>query len=609
MNKTILEVTQNIIDRSKTSREIYLNRVKEASSKEVNRSKVGCSNLAHTIAPMSKQEKEAMSKMETPNIAIVTSYNDMLSAHEPFSVYPSLIKRTLLNEGATAQVASGVPAMCDGVTQGFEGMELSLFSRDNIAMGTAIGLSHNVYDGAIYLGVCDKIVPGLLIGALSFGHLPAIFMPAGPMPSGISNKKKALVRQEYAQGKVDKDALFKVESASYHSSGTCTFYGTANSNQMLLEMMGLQMPNSSFVNANTQLRDELTQEASRKLLNLTEYKNNFTPIADIVTEKSFVNAIVGLMATGGSTNHTIHLIAMARAAGITLNWDDFNMISEVTPLLCKLYPNGTADVNHFRDAGGMSVVIHELIEAGLVHEDVNTIAGFGLKNYIVEPSLNDNKLVFNKGATVSRDKDIISSVDAPFSSEGGITLLEGNIGRSIIKTSALKEEHLYIKAPAMVFSTQEELKDAFKNNELNKDFVAVVKFQGPKANGMPELHGLLPSLGVLQDKGYKVAIITDGRMSGASGKVPSAIHLVDEAAEGGMISRIENGDIICLDVKNKKLKLEVKAEEFIKRSVKATDLSKNRYNYGRNLFSNVRSTTSNAEEGATIFDIIGKERG
>lgn len=609
MNKTILEVTQNIIDRSKTSREIYLNRVKEASSKEVNRSKVGCSNLAHTIAPMSEVEKEAMSNMETPNIAIVTSYNDMLSAHEPFSVYPSLIKRTLLNEGATAQVASGVPAMCDGVTQGFEGMELSLFSRDNIAMGTAIGLSHNVYDGAIYLGVCDKIVPGLLIGALSFGHLPAIFMPAGPMPSGISNKKKALVRQEYAQGKVDKDALFKVESASYHSSGTCTFYGTANSNQMLLEMMGLQMPNSSFVNANTQLRDELTQEASRKLLNLTEYKNNFTPIADIVTEKSFVNAIVGLMATGGSTNHTIHLIAMARAAGITLNWDDFNMISEVTPLLCKLYPNGTADVNHFRDAGGMSVVIHELIEAGLVHEDVNTIAGFGLKNYIVEPSLNDNKLVFSKGATVSRDKDIISSVDAPFSSEGGITLLEGNIGRSIIKTSALKEEHLYIKAPAMVFSTQEELKDAFKNNELNKDFVAVVKFQGPKANGMPELHGLLPSLGVLQDKGYKVAIITDGRMSGASGKVPSAIHLVDEAAEGGMISRIENGDIICLDVKNKKLKLEVKAEEFIKRSVKATDLSKNRYNYGRNLFSNVRSTTSNAEEGATIFDIIGKERG
>ncbi|WP_122893048.1 phosphogluconate dehydratase [Arcobacter peruensis] len=608
MNEIILEVTNNIIERSKQSREIYLNRVKEASIKGVNRSKVGCSNLAHTIAPMNEQEKELMSDKVTPNIAIVTSYNDMLSAHEPFSVYPSLIKRTLLNEGATAQVASGVPAMCDGVTQGYEGMELSLFSRDNIAMGTAIGLSHNVYDGAIYLGVCDKIVPGLLIGALSFGHLPAIFMPAGPMPSGISNKEKALVRQEFAQGKVDEKALFKVEAASYHSSGTCTFYGTANSNQMLLEMMGLQLPNSSFVNANTQLRDELTQEASKTLLNLTEYKNNFTPIADIIDERSFVNAIVGLMATGGSTNHTIHLIAMARAAGIIINWDDFNMISSVTPLLCRLYPNGSADVNHFRDAGGMSVVISELINAGLVHEDVNTIVGRGLKNYIVEPSLIDNKLKFNKGAIISRDKDIVSSVEAPFSKEGGITLLKGNIGRSIIKTSALKDEHLYIKAPAMVFSTQDELKNAFKEGLLNKDFVAVVKFQGPKSNGMPELHGLLPSLGVLQDKGFKVAIVTDGRMSGASGKVPSAIHLVDEAAKGGAIALIEDGDMICLDVKKGTLNIEIPAEEKIRRSIKKVDLSANHYNYGRNLFSSVRDNISSAEEGATIFDIIGKER-
>ena len=608
MNKIILEVTENIINRSKESREIYLNRVQEATSKEVNRSKMGCSNLAHTVAPMSNEEKKSMADMITPNIAIVTSYNDMLSAHEPFSVYPALIKRTLLNEGATAQVASGVPAMCDGVTQGFEGMELSLFSRDNIAMGTAIGLSHNVYDGAIYLGVCDKIVPGLLIGALSFGHLPAMFMPAGPMPSGISNKEKAAVRQEFAQGKVDKSELFKVESSSYHSSGTCTFYGTANSNQMLLEMMGLQLPNSSFVNANTHLRDELTQEAAKKLLNLTEFKNNFTPISEIINEKSFVNAIVGLMATGGSTNHTIHLIAMARAAGIILNWDDFNMISKATPLLCKLYPNGSADVNHFRDAGGMSVVIHELINAGLVHEDVNTVVGYGLKNYIVEPSIEDKKLVFNAGATLSRDKDIISSVKEPFSNEGGITLLEGNIGRCIIKTSALKDEHLFIKAPAMVFSSQDELKEAFKNDLLNKDFVAVVKYQGPKANGMPELHGLLPSLGVLQDKGYKVAIITDGRMSGASGKVPSAIHLVDEAANGGIISLIEDGDIICLDVKNGKLNLEIKSEERIRRKIKKIDLSKNQYNYGRNLFSNIRSNITSAEEGATVFDIVGKER-
>jgi len=608
MNEIILEVTNNIIERSKTSREIYLNRVKEASNKGVNRSKVGCSNLAHTIAPMNEQEKELMSDKVTPNIAIVTAYNDMLSAHEPFSVYPSLIKRTLLNEGATAQVASGVPAMCDGVTQGYEGMELSLFSRDNIAMGTAIGLSHNVYDGAIYLGVCDKIVPGLLIGALSFGHLPAIFMPAGPMPSGISNKEKALVRQEFAQGKVDEKALFKVEAASYHSSGTCTFYGTANSNQMLLEMMGLQLPNSSFVNANTHLRDELTQEASKTLLNLTEYKNNFTPIADIIDERSFVNAIVGLMATGGSTNHTIHLIAMARAAGIIINWDDFNMISSVTPLLCRLYPNGSADVNHFRDAGGMSVVISELINAGLVHEDVNTIVGRGLKNYIVEPTLKENKLVFNKGAIISRDKDIVSSVEAPFSNEGGITLLKGNIGRSIIKTSALKDEHLYIKAPAMVFSTQDELKNAFKEGLLNKDFVAVVKFQGPKSNGMPELHGLLPSLGVLQDKGFKVAIVTDGRMSGASGKVPSAIHLVNEAAKGGAIALIEDGDMICLDVKKGTLNIEIPAEEKIRRTIKKVDLSSNHYNYGRNLFSSVRDNISSAEEGATIFDIIGKER-
>lgn len=608
MNKVILEVTQTIINRSKKSREVYLKRVKDLSSRDINRSKVGCSNLAHTIAPMSDKEKKSMIDMISPNIAIITSYNDMLSAHEPFSVYPSLIKRTLLNEGATAQVASGVPAMCDGVTQGFEGMELSLFSRDNIAMGTAIGLSHNMYDGAMYLGVCDKIVPGLLIGALSFGHLPAMFVPAGPMPSGISNKKKAEVRQEFAQGKVGKDELLRVESESYHSSGTCTFYGTANSNQMLLEMMGLQLPNSSFVNANTHLRDELTQEASRKLLDLTKYKNNFTPIANIVNEKSFVNAIVGLMATGGSTNHTIHLIAMARAAGIILNWNDFDMISQVTPLLCKLYPNGSADVNHFRDAGGMSVVIYELINAGLVHEDVNTVVGFGLKNYIVEPALKDNSLVFNEGATVSRDKNVVSSVETPFSKEGGMTLLEGNIGRSIIKTSALKEEHLYVKAPAVVFTTQEELKEAFRKGELEKDFVAVVKFQGPKANGMPELHGLLPSLGVLQDKGFNVAIVTDGRMSGASGKVPSAIHLVNEGIETGAISIIEDGDIICLDVKNKKLSLELDANEKIKRFAKKPDLSTNHYNYGRNLFSSVRKNISSAEEGATIFDIPGEER-
>jgi len=608
MNETILKVTKNIINRSKESRAIYLERVKEARSGSVNRANVGCSNLAHAMAPMDEKEKSSLSNMETPNFAIITAYNDMLSAHEPYSVYPPLIKRTLMSEGATAQVSSGVPAMCDGITQGQEGMELSLFSRDNIAMATAVGLSHNVYDGAIYLGVCDKIVPGLLIGALSFGHFPSIFIPAGPMHSGISNTKKAQVRQEFAAGKVDENVLLKVESASYHSSGTCTFYGTANSNQMLLEMMGLQLPNSSFVNTNTQLRDELTQEASRQVLNMTAFKSNYKPIADIIDERSFVNAIVGLMSTGGSSNHTIHLIAMANAAGIILNWDDFDSISKVTPLLCKLYPNGSADVNHFRDAGGMSVVIHQLMEAGLIYEDVETVVGRGLKNYIVEPTLQDNNLIFEQGATKSRDENVISSFVKPFSKEGGLKVLTGNIGRSIIKTSALKEEQLYIKAPAIVFQSQEELKEAFSKNLLEKDFIAVVRYQGPKANGMPELHGLLPSLGVLQDKGFKVAIVTDGRMSGASGKVPAAIHLVDEAAKGGVISLIQDNDIICLDVAKGVLTLDVKQEELQKRISISANLGKNRYKYGRELFSSIRNSISSAEEGASIFDIVGKER-
>jgi len=608
MNKTILEITENIIERSKESRAIYLQRVEKSKTKGVCRTALGCSNLAHAIAPMNEKEKESLIATKNANIAIITSYNDMLSAHEPYSVYPSLIKRTLMLEGATAQVSAGVPAMCDGVTQGQEGMELSLFSRDNIAMGTAIGLSHNVYDGAVYLGICDKIVPGLLIGALSFGHLPAIFIPAGPMTSGISNSKKSHVRQDYAAGKVDKTAMLKVEAASYHSSGTCTFYGTANSNQMLLEMMGLQLPNSSFVNTNTQLRDVLTQEASKKILGMTSVKDNYTCIADIIDERSFVNAIVGLMATGGSSNHTIHIIAMAKAAGIVLNWDDFDAISKVTPLLCRLYPNGSADVNHFRDAGGMSVIIHELIEAGLVFEDVQTVVGKGLKNYIVEPSLENNKLVFTKGPKVSRDINVVSSYAKPFSKEGGLKLLKGNIGRSVIKTSALRENHLYIKAPAIVFSSQDELQSAFKKGLLEKDFVAVVKYQGPKSNGMPELHGLLPALGLLQDKGFNVAIVTDGRMSGASGKVPSAIHLVNEAAKGGVISLIRDNDIICLDVLKGELNVEVTQEELNKRVEEKPDVSHNVYGFGRDLFSSVRYCVSSAEEGASIFDLPGKEK-
>jgi phosphogluconate dehydratase len=532
----------------------------------------------------------------------------MLSAHEPFKLYPALIKRTLADLGATAQVAGGVPAMCDGVTQSQPGMELSLFSRDNIAMGTAIGLSHNVYDGALYLGVCDKIVPGLLMGALAFGHLPGMFVPAGPMPSGISNAQKAKVRQEFAKGDVDKEALQKVESASYHSSGTCTFYGTANSNQMLLEMMGLQLPNSSFVNTNTPLRELLTEHAAKEILQMTQILGSYKPIAEIIDERSFVNAIVGLMATGGSTNHTMHLIAMARVAGIILEWEDFDALSKVTPLLCKMYPNGQADVNHFREAGGMATVIDQLLNAGVIHEDVQTVVGKGLERYVVEPVIEDNKLVFKEGAKVSRDESVISSVESPFSHEGGLKLLTGNIGESVIKTSALKEEQLFIEAPAVVFNSQEELQTAFKKGKLERDFIAVVRYQGPKSNGMPELHGLMPPLGVLQDRGFKVAIITDGRMSGASGKVPSAIHMSPEAADGGVLAKINDGDMICFDVKNGKIKLLVDEKLFNLREDADIDLSSNRYGFGRELFVAMRESVSSAKEGATLFDISGKER-
>ena len=608
MNQIVQEVTNRIIERSKKSRDIYLQRIEEAKNHGVNRKKLSCSNIAHAMAPMSESEKSSISAMQKPNIAIITAYNDMLSAHEPFKLYPSLIKRTLSDLGATAQVAGGVPAMCDGVTQSQPGMELSLFSRDNIAMGTAIGLSHNVYDGALYLGVCDKIVPGLLIGALSFGHLPAMFVPAGPMPSGISNAQKAKVRQDFAKGNVDENALMEVESASYHSSGTCTFYGTANSNQMLMEMMGLQLPNSSFVNTNTPLREALTEYASKNILSMTEILGNYKPISEIVDERSFVNAIVGLMATGGSTNHTMHLIAMARACGIILSWDDFDALSKVTPLLCRMYPNGSADVNHFRDAGGMSAVIHNLLQAGLVHADVETVVGKGLEKYVVEPKLEDGKVIFSEGVKVSKDKTVIASISEPFSKEGGLKLLDGNMGRGVIKTSALKKDQLLIKAPAIVFESQDELQNAFKNGELNRDFIAVVRYQGPKANGMPELHSLMPPLGVLQDQGYKVAIITDGRMSGASGKVPSAIHLSPEAINGGVLAKIQNGDMICFDVENGKIELLLDDEVINSRGINQPNLSQNRYDFGRELFVSMRQSVGSAEYGACLFDISGKER-
>ena len=607
-NKIILEVTETIIKRSQISRAIYLKRIKDAHHTIVERSHLSCSNLAHAIAPCSSHEKADLQSRNQENIAIVTAYNDMLSAHQPFATYPSLIKRILNFNGATAQVAGGVPAMCDGVTQSQPGMELSLFSRDTIAMSSAIALSHNMFDGAIMLGVCDKIVPGMFIGAMNFGHLPIVFAPAGPMPSGISNTQKAAVRQEFAEGKVGKNELFKAESASYHSAGTCTFYGTANSNQMLMEIMGLHLAGSSFVNANTPLRDALTEAVTLKLLEFSPLGENYMPIGKMIDEKSFVNALVGLLATGGSSNHTLHLIAMARACGIILTWDDFDALSQITPLLCKMYPNGSADVNHFHSAGGMPVVISELLSAGLLHEDVDTIMGKGLHNYIKEPHLKDGKLDFKTSTGKSRNTDVISSVQNPFSHEGGIKVLKGNIGRSVIKTSALKSEHRVITAPAKVFLSQEALKEAFQKDELNMDFIAVLPYQGPKANGMPELHGLLPSMGVLQDRGFKVAIITDGRMSGASGKVASAIHLCPEAKDGGVISKIIDGDIISLDCNNGTLKVDVEESVLTNRLEKIDGLKNSTFGFGRELFALMRKSVNSAEEGACSFELPGDEK-
>jgi len=607
MHNTILEVTQNIVKRSAKSRAIYLQRIKQAHNTVVERKHLGCSNLAHAIAPCSAQEKASLVQMKGENIAIVSAYNDMLSAHQPFVNFPPLIKRTLSLAGASSQFAGGVAAMCDGVTQSQPGMELSLFSRENIAQSTAIALSHNMFDGAILLGVCDKIVPGMFIGAMKFGHLPMIFAPAGPMESGISNSEKAKIRQEYAQKKVGRDELLKAESASYHSAGTCTFYGTANSNQMLMEIMGLHMAGGTFVNANTKLRDALTEAAALKLLSLSPLGENYMPIGKMIDEKSFVNAIIGLLATGGSSNHTLHIIAMARSCGISLTWTDFDELSSVIPLLCKMYPNGSADVNHFHSAGGMAVVIRELLDAGLLHEDVNTVMGFGMRNFLQEPFLEEGKLVYKESIKASADRAVVSSVSEPFSAQGGLRVLEGNIGRSVIKTSALKEKDRCITAPAKVFYTQEALKEAFARGELNLDFIAVLPYQGPKSNGMPELHGLMPSMGALQDGGYKVAIITDGRMSGASGKVASAIHLCPEAKDGGIIGKIIDGDIITLDCESGFLSVAMSDDDLAKRESKLPDLSLNMSGVGRELFSSMRRLVSSAEEGATIFEVVGEE--
>ncbi len=596
MNKQILAITQRIVQRSKETREQYLADMKAAHEDGVTRKDLHCGNLAHAFAGCSPKEKSELAENITPNLGIITAYNDMLSAHKPYEHYPEKIRTYALKHGAVAQVAGGVPAMCDGVTQGQVGMELSLFSRDVIALSATIGLTHNMFDAGLYLGICDKIVPGLMMGALRFGHLPAVFVPGGPMPSGISNDEKARIRQEYAEGKIGRAELLKGESDSYHSPGTCTFYGTANSNQMLMEIMGMQLPGSSFVNPGTELRDLLNEEAV-KVAAANSQKGFDYSLANQFDEKTIVNGIIGLLATGGSTNHTIHLIAIARAAGIIINWEDMSDLSDVVPLLTRMYPNGAADVNHFHASGGMSFVIRTLLDNGILHEDVRTILGQGLKTYTKEPKINNHQLVWEEGATESLNTSIIRPVSEPFSADGGIKMLHGNIGRSVIKTAAVTLENRIVEAPAIVFDEQIDLINAFKRGELEKDFIAVLPFQGPKQNGMPELHQLTPTLSILQKRGFNVALVTDGRMSGASGKVPAAIHIVPEAKDGGSIAKIQTGDIIRLDATAGTLTCLTPEME------SRTPRTKNvrTQGYGRELFNNLRHQVTSSEEGASFI--------
>ncbi len=604
MNSVVQSVTDRIIERSKTSRAKYLKALDEAKAHGVHRSSLSCGNLAHGFAACSPADKNTISSFTKANIGIITAFNDMLSAHQPYENYPQLLKQACQEVGSVAQVAGGVPAMCDGVTQGQPGMELSLLSREVIAMGTAVGLSHNMFDGALLLGICDKIVPGLLIGALSFGHLPMLFVPAGPMKSGIPNKEKARIRQLFAQGLVDRNALLEAESKSYHSAGTCTFYGTANSNQLMLEVMGLQLPGSSFINPDDPLREALNKTAAKQVCRLTEMGAQYTPIGEVVNEKSVVNGIVALLATGGSTNLTMHIVAAARAAGIIVNWDDFSELSDAVPLLARVYPNGHADINHFHAAGGMALLIKELLDAELLHEDVITVAGYGLRRYTQEPRLIDNELVWVDGPVESLDKEVLTSVSAPFQANGGLKLLKGNLGRAVIKVSAVAEQHRIVEAPAVVIDDQNKLEGLFKSGELDKDCVVVVKGQGPKAIGMPELHKLTPILGTLQDKGFKVALLTDGRMSGASGKVPAAIHLTPEALDGGLIAKVENGDMVRVDAVNGEVSLLVDETILAAREAKQLDLRSASYGMGRELFSALRANLSSPETGARSTSTI-----
>lgn len=595
-------ITARIVERSKPRRERYLEQVRSAVSRGPHRAVLSCGNLAHGFAACSPADKADLAADVVPNLGIITAYNDMLSAHQPYETFPAIIREAAREVGGVAQVAGGVPAMCDGVTQGQPGMELSLFSRDAIAMAAGIGLSHNMFDAAVFLGICDKIVPGLVIAALTFGHLPAVFIPAGPMTSGLPNDEKSRIRQLYAEGKVGRAELLDAESKSYHGPGTCTFYGTANSNQMLMEIMGFHMPGASFINPGTPLRDALTKEAAKRALAITAIGNEFTPAGEMIDERSIVNGVVGLHATGGSTNHTLHLVAMARAAGIHLTWQDISELSDIVPLLARVYPNGLADVNHFHAAGGMGFLIKQLLKAGLVHDDVRTVFGHGLEAYTIEAKLDAAGSIIRQPAPEeSGDAKVLAKAEAPFQPNGGLKMLTGNLGKAVIKISAVKPERHVIEAPAIVFHDQQELQDAFKRGDLNRDFIAVMRFQGPKSNGMPELHRLTPPLGVLQDRGYKVALVTDGRMSGASGKVPAAIHVTPEASDAGPIARIKDGDLIRLDAGRGTLEVLVDAAEFSARAPASANLEQNEFGMGRELFAIFRQNAGTADNGASVF--------
>ncbi|HEY4294740.1 phosphogluconate dehydratase [Luteibacter sp.] len=597
----LAEVTERIVERSRASRAAYLARIDAGRGKGAKRHHLSCGNLAHGFAACAESDKDALRNGHAANLAIVTSYNDMLSAHQPYERYPELIRQAARLLGATAQVAGGVPAMCDGVTQGRPGMELSLFSRDLIAMATAVSLSHDMYEGALYLGICDKIVPGMLIGALSFGHLASAFVPSGPMPSGIPNEEKSKVRQAFAAGKASRAELLEAEARSYHGSGTCTFYGTANSNQMLMEIMGLHIPGASFEAPDTPLRDALTRATVKRVLAIDTLGDDYLPLGRIVDERAIVNGVVGLHATGGSTNHLLHLVAIARAAGVELRWDDFDALSAVVPLLARVYPNGYADVNHFHEAGGMGFLIDQLLDGGLLHDDVNTIMGPGLRHYRTQPSLDGAALVWKPVSKESGNRGVLRSIDEPFRQDGGLRMLKGNLGRGVIKVSSVPDDRMVVEAPAIVFDEQDDVKAAFDRGELNRDFIAVVRFQGPRARGMPELHKLTPTLSLLQDRGHRVALVTDGRMSGASGRVPAAIHVTPEAESGGPIARVRTGDLVRVDAVAGTIEVLIDAHEWAARTPDAADLTVHHSGMGRELFAMFRQSAVTADLGAGVF--------